>query len=69
MDKNIKYSYNDITIVPEIITNISSRSECNPYDDEGYLPLFASCMSSVVSMENAHIFNENKIRVVISFHQ
>lgn len=65
MDKNIKYSYNDITIVPEIITNISSRSECNPYDDEGYLPLFASCMSSVVSMDNAHIFNENKIRVVI----
>lgn len=61
----IKLNYNDITIVPEVTTTISSRSECNPYDKDGYLPLFASCMSSVVSVENTPIFNENKVRVVI----
>ena len=65
MVKNIKLSYNDITIVPEVVTEISSRSECNPYDDSGFLPIFASCMSSVVSMENYKTFNDSKIRVVI----
>ena len=65
MVKNIKLNYNDITIVPEVVTKISSRSECNPYDDSGFLPIFASCMSSVVSMENNKTFNDSKIRVVI----
>ena len=62
---DVKLNYNDITIVPEVTTSISSRSECNPYDDKGFLPIFASCMSSVVSVENTPIFNNNKIRVVI----
>lgn len=65
MNDYIKLNYNDITIIPEVTTTVSSRSECNPYDKDGFLPLFASCMSSVVSMENAKIFNESKIRVVI----
>ena len=62
---NLKLNYDDITIVPEVITDICSRSECNPYDEGGYLPIFASCMSSVVSIENAKDFNDAKIRVVI----
>ena len=62
---NLKLNYDDITIVPEVITDICSRSECNPYDEEGYLPIFASCMSSVVSIENARDFNGAKIRTVI----
>lgn len=62
---SLKLNYDDITIVPEVITSVSSRSECNPYDNNGYLPIFASCMSSVVSLENTPIFNKNKIRVVI----
>ena len=65
MKDYIKLNYNDITIVPDVTTTISSRSECNPYDKDGFLPLFASCMSSVVSIENTHIFNENKVRVVV----
>ena len=65
MNDYIKLNYNDITIIPEVTTRISSRSECNPYDNDGFLPIFASCMSSVVSMENTKIFNDSKIRVVI----
>lgn len=65
MNDYIKLNYNDITIVPEVTTRISSRSECNPYDKEGFLPIFASCMSSVVSMDNYKSFNDSKIRVVI----
>ena len=42
------YSYIDISLVPATISNISSRSECNPFDEHGNLPIFASCMSTVV---------------------
>lgn len=65
MLNNSKLNYDDISIVPCTVTTITSRSECNPYDEYGYLPIFASCMSSVVSIENAGDFNAAKIRVVI----
>lgn len=66
MAKNsLKLSYDDITIVPETVSDICSRSECNPYDENGMLPIFASCMSSVVSIDNVRDFNEAKINVVI----
>lgn len=65
MNDNIKLNYDDVTIVPEVLTDICSRSEVNPYDEAGYLPIFASCMSSVVSIENTGEFNAAKIRTVI----
>ncbi len=65
IDKDIKLNYDDITIVPEVVTYIDSRRECSPYDKDGYLPIFAAPMSSVVSIENAKDFNDNKIRCVI----
>ena len=63
--QDIKLNYDDITIVPEAVTDICSRSQCIPYDEDGYLPIFASCMSSVVSIENTGDFNAAKIRTVI----
>lgn len=65
MSERIKLNYDDITIVPDKLTDICSRSQCNPYDEDGYLPIFASCMSSVVSIENAGDFNAARIRAVI----
>ena len=61
----VALNYDDITIIPERITTIKSRSECNPYDEDGFLPIFAAPMSSVVSVENAAAFNDAKIKVVI----
>lgn len=61
----VALNYDDITLVPETTTTISSRKECNPYDEQGFLPIFASCMSSVVSIENAKAFNDAKIHTVI----
>ena len=60
LKEKIGYSYNDVTIVPEVISDIKSRSECNPYVDYK-LPIFASPMASVVSEENYKIFEANKI--------
>lgn len=63
--ENIKLSYDDICIVPEEITTIDSRSQCNCYDENGMLPIFASCMDTVVNNHNYETFIENKINVVI----
>lgn len=60
-----KLNYDDVAIVPEKLTQISSRKECNPYDEDGFLPIFASCMTSVVSIDNIEDFNDAKIHTVI----
>ena len=41
------YSLKEITIIPTTISDIDSRSECNPYYGE-MLPLFTAPMSAVV---------------------
>lgn len=61
----VALNYDDITVIPERISTISSRKECNPYDEDGYLPIFAAPMSSVVSIENTGAFNDARIRTVI----
>ena len=63
----IGYSYNDVTIVPSQISNISSRSECNPFIEgtKNWLPIFASPMASVVSEYNIYTFLENGITPIL----
>lgn len=59
------YSYNDISVVPAVISDIKSRSECNPYYSDENLPIFASCMSTVVDDKNYVDFEHNHIIPVI----
>lgn len=63
----IGYSYNDITIVPSTISNINSRSECNPFIEniKNWLPIFASPMASVVNEANLDMFLENGITPIL----
>jgi len=62
MIQNIKgYSYNDLTLVPEIISNVSSRSRCNPFVSNKWLPIFTAPMASVVGVENLDQFINNGI--------
>jgi len=63
--KEIKYCYNDISIVPAILSNVEHRGECNPYyiDDLGKktLPIFTAPMSTVVNEQNFELFEMNNI--------
>lgn len=59
------YSYNDLVIQPSAITYIESRSECNPFRDGRYLPLFTAPMSSVVDINNYLKFEECGIRSIL----
>jgi IMP dehydrogenase/GMP reductase len=55
MDK--KFDFKDITIIPETLTSIRSRSEINVRNDDGYLPLMVSPMDTVIDEHNAKYFN------------
>ena len=60
--KNIKFGFDDVNIVPEPITSIRHRSDCN-VDTENLF--FASPMSSVVSYDNLNSFIDNGITPII----
>ena len=61
------YSYNDVTIIPSIISDINSRSECNPFVDtiNNLLPIFTAPMASVVNEGNLNIFLKNGIIPIV----
>ena len=62
--KEIKYSYNDIGIVPAVTSEIEHRKDCDPFID-GKLPLFTAPMSSVVDESNFNLFEENGINAIL----
>ena len=65
MAEQRKLGYDDISLVPEVVTNIRSRKECNPFDSNGMLPIFASPMDTVISEDNVKVFTDNKINVIV----
>lgn len=60
---NMKVDFNDLLIQPADQTIISSRKEVNPFDKNGYLPLFTAPMDTVVSETNIGLFHKNKINI------
>jgi len=65
MDKNLKFDWNDITIVHETLSSISSRSEINPYLENNKLPIFTAPMDMVIDSNNVKVFNENGINICL----
>jgi len=59
------YTYNDVTIMPGIISEIEHRSECEPWNEDGMLPLFTAPMDTVVSESNFNLFEENHINAIL----
>lgn len=68
------YGIDDFVIIPETISNISSRKECNPYyyNDNVFkqvlsnkFPIFAAPMGGVIDMTNWKTFFDSGINVVI----
>ena len=60
--KEEKYTYNDLSIMPSKISDISSRSECIIPDQ---LPLFTAPMDSVVGEKNLDEWAKNGITAII----
>jgi len=63
----MKYDWNDISIVPEQLSSISSRSEIDP-TYLGKLPLFTAPMDKVIDDTNVDDFVNNNINVCLPRH-
>jgi len=59
--KDIKFDFNDVLIKPAIMTDISSRSEINPFDFYGFLPLITAPMDTVINADNQQLFFDKGI--------
>lgn len=61
---NKKYDFNDISIIPAVMSDIFSRKDINIfYDDK--LPLFVAPMDTVVDEDNYGHFSREKLNVCI----
>lgn len=65
LHKEVKYSYNDVAIMPYQISKVEHRCECNPFTHNNMLPLFTAPMDTVVNEENFKKFEENKITPIL----
>lgn len=59
------YSLKDVAIMPAVISDIEHRSECNPYYDDGKLPIFTAPMPCVVNSETYHTYEKNHINAIL----
>jgi IMP dehydrogenase/GMP reductase len=62
---NTLFDFDDILIQPSTISPISSRSEINIKNTDGFLPLLTAPMDTVVDQNNFHLFKKNGIRPVL----
>lgn len=66
IDNRIRYSLNDIAVVPNFKSTISSRKECDTYyRSTTKLPLFNAPMNNIINDENWKAFDNVGINVVI----
>ena len=71
---NKKFDFKDITLVPETISSINSRSQINIFTEDNKLPIFVSPMDTVVDDMNYNLFLDEKkcknkdFRVLVAGH-
>ena len=63
----MKFDWNDISIVPETLSSISSRKEVDP-TYSGKLPIFTAPMDKVIDETNVNQIVENNINVCLPRH-
>ena len=63
--KETGYSYGDLTIIPKCISDVKSRSECNPYYSDNKLPIFTAPMTCVVNEDNFAYWNSCGITPIL----
>jgi len=59
-----KFDWNDITIIPDTLSTIASRSEINPLQN-GKLPIFTAPMDMVIDENNISEFELNNVNVCL----
>lgn len=60
-----KFDWNDISIVPSVLSDIDSRSQINPYLKNGKLPIFTAPMDTVIDENNCTQFYNSGVNIVL----
>lgn len=60
-----KFDFNDISLIPAVISNVKSRTEINILNKENTLPLFVSPMDTVIDETNYKTFLDLGLNVCI----
>lgn len=61
-----KFDFDDILIVPSVLSDINSRfTDIDPFDERGMLPIFTAPMLDVIDDVSAEKFINNKIYTVL----
>ena len=68
MNLNMKFDWNDISIVPAILSDISSRNEVDTRNKDNKLPLFTAPMDMVISAENVDKFYNSGLNITFPRH-
>lgn len=63
--KNKKLDWNNISIIPAVFSDITSRGDIDIYYDNGELPIIASPMDTVIDTDNYHKWLDLNIPVCI----
>ena len=61
----MKFDFDDILLIPEIISKINSRKEINPYTKTKMLPIMTAPMDTVIDISNFTEFHKNKIYSIL----
>lgn len=64
-NQNPLLSLQDVCLIPNAVTTISSRSECNPFFTKGLLPLVTAPMSCILNQDNWELFAKEGILTVL----
>ena len=60
-----KFDWNDITIIPDVLSYINSRSEISILGDNGKLPIFTAPMDMVINEKNVEHFSNNQLNICL----
>ena len=65
INEKVKFNYDDVAIIPDIVTDIKTRKECNPFMENGMSPIWTAPMDTVVDLDNWRTFYDAKVNVII----
>lgn len=60
-----KYCLQDLAVVPAVISDIDSRTECNPFTPSGKYPIFCAPMNCVTDEANYFKWESHKVQPII----
>lgn len=58
--ENINYSLDEVGLSAAVLCDMESRSDVNPFDENGKLPIFVSPMTCIMGRDNFKAFEKSK---------